>query len=233
MFAIDCPGILAIKFGHWAGLRKEFESEGFSDGGWASFSPHGVGDDFHVTTPQIGLWVGLAFLLVPLVALLKPLPQLHLGHRAFSIAVAVIVAATAKGSHVASAFGRDDKWGSGWGQGVAEAIVTHGPGNHIYVTCNEGGGAGSTGISFMLAGKAPTGDNITLTFDKDDPEQIWISNGEITSNCRACTGNYEYTIRKLRSYKSVHVLFENGDNARFTLQGANEAITDCVPDFAR
>lgn len=44
-----------------------------------------------VTAPQIGLWVGLAFLVVPLVALFKPLPQLHLGHRGFSIAVAVFV----------------------------------------------------------------------------------------------------------------------------------------------
>lgn len=44
-----------------------------------------------VTAPQIGLWVGLTFLVVPVVALFKPLPQLHLGHRGFSIAVAVFV----------------------------------------------------------------------------------------------------------------------------------------------
>lgn len=186
-----------------------------------------------VTAPQIGLWVGLTFLVVPVVALFKPLPQLHLGHRGFSISVAVIVATITIGSHNASAFGRDDQWVSGWGQGIAEAIVTHGSGNQIYVTCNEGGGAGSTGISFMLAGKAPTGDNITLTFDNDNPEQIWISNGAITSNCRSCMGSYEYIIRKLRSHNSVHVLFENGDNARFTLEGSKAAITDCVPDFAR
>ena len=50
-----------------------------------------VGMIVAVTAPQIGLWVGLAFLVVPLVALFKPLPQLHLGHRGFSIAVAVFV----------------------------------------------------------------------------------------------------------------------------------------------
>ena len=94
-----------------------------------------VGVVVAVTAPQIGLWVGLAFLVVPLVALFRLLPQLHLGHRGFGIAVAAIVATTAIGSHYASAFGRDDKWVSGWGQGVAEAIVTHGPGNQIYVTC--------------------------------------------------------------------------------------------------
>ena len=41
--------------------------------------------------PQIGVWVGLAFLVVPLFAVIKPLPQLHLGHRAFSASVAFFV----------------------------------------------------------------------------------------------------------------------------------------------
>lgn len=50
-----------------------------------------VGMIVAVTAPQIGFWVGLAFLVVPLAALFKPLPQLHLGHRGFSIAVAVFV----------------------------------------------------------------------------------------------------------------------------------------------
>ncbi|MBZ0129779.1 MAG: hypothetical protein K8F59_11755 [Rhodobacteraceae bacterium] len=72
-----------------------------------------------------------------------------------------------------------------------------------------------------------------MTFDNDDPEQIWISNGDITSDCRACMGNYEYVIRKLKSHRSVHVLFENGDGARFTLKGSSAAITDRTPDFAR
>ncbi|WP_417264540.1 hypothetical protein [Celeribacter sp.] len=43
------------------------------------------------TAPQIGVWVGLMFLVVPLVALFKPLPQLYLGHRGFSSSVAVFV----------------------------------------------------------------------------------------------------------------------------------------------
>ncbi|PIE14859.1 MAG: hypothetical protein CSA68_09320 [Rhodobacterales bacterium] len=41
--------------------------------------------------PQVGVWVGLAFLVVPLVAVFKPLPQLHLDHRAFSASVAFFV----------------------------------------------------------------------------------------------------------------------------------------------
>ncbi|WP_209833796.1 hypothetical protein [Ruegeria sp. HKCCE3926] len=41
--------------------------------------------------PQVGVWVGLAFLVVPLVAIFKPLPQLHLGNRAFSASIAFFV----------------------------------------------------------------------------------------------------------------------------------------------
>ena len=134
----------------------------------------------------------------------------------------------------ALSFGNDDQWQSGWGQGVSEAIITHGPGNQIYVTCNEGGNPlARTGISFMLGGHAPTGEHVTLTFDNNDPENIWINDGEITSDCHACAGNYEHVIKKLKTHSSVHVLFENGDSARFTLNGSKSAISDCIPDFAR
>jgi len=134
----------------------------------------------------------------------------------------------------ATAFGNDDHWVSGWGQGVSEAIVTHGPGNQIYVTCNEGGNLyANTGISFMLAGRAPTGSSVVLTFDNEDPESLSIWDGAITFDCAACAGTYEYVIERLKRHSSVHVMFENGDSARFTLAGSTEAIAECVPDFAR
>ena len=85
----------------------------------------------------------------------------------------------------------------------------------------------------MLAGRAPTGNNVTLTFDSEDPERISITEGEITSECRVCASNYEYVIDKLKTHETVHVMFENGDGARFTLNGAADAIAECVPDFAR
>jgi hypothetical protein len=145
---------------------------------------------------------------------------------------AIVSLASATGQ--ALAFGNDDRWESGWGQGVSEAIITHGPGNQIYVTCNGGGSLGAnTGISFMLAGQSPTGSSVILTFDSEDPESIWISDGEITSDCRACADNYEYIIERLKRHSSVHVMFENGDSARFTLAGSSEAIAECIPDFAR
>ncbi len=42
-------------------------------------------------TPQVGLWVGLIFIVVPVVAIFKPLPALWLGHRGFSTCVALFV----------------------------------------------------------------------------------------------------------------------------------------------
>ena len=41
--------------------------------------------------PQVGFWVGLTFLVVPVVAVFKPLPRLYLEHRAFSASVAFFV----------------------------------------------------------------------------------------------------------------------------------------------
>ena len=132
----------------------------------------------------------------------------------------------------ANAFGQDDKWTSGFGQGVSEAIVTHGPGNQIYVTCDKGAGRSDvTAISFMLAGKSPKGDHIVATFDNEEPFQVWIKDGQITTECHACADNYVYLIDKFKTHKWVHILFENGNGAKFTLKGAKEAISECTPEF--
>jgi hypothetical protein len=131
------------------------------------------------------------------------------------------------------AFGSDDEWTSGWGQGVAEAIITKGPGNQIYITCDDGAGRNSTGISFMLLGKEPGGSSVLLTFDGGDPEEYSTWNGRIPTNCRACASTYELVIDKLKRHNSVHVRFENGNAARFTLKGAAKAIGQCTPDFYR
>jgi hypothetical protein len=42
-------------------------------------------------SPQIGLYVSIALLVLPLIALFKPIPSLRLGHRGFSLAVLLIV----------------------------------------------------------------------------------------------------------------------------------------------
>lgn len=148
-------------------------------------------------------------------------------------ALPVLLVSLSVASGHATAFGNDDRWVSGWGQGIAEAIITHGPGNQIYVTCNQGAADYvDSGISFTLGGMSPTG-SVILTFDNEDPERFGVTDGQITSNCRACAGTYEYVVNRLKRHNSVHVLFENGDSARFTLAGSSEAIAECVPDFYR
>lgn len=127
-------------------------------------------------------------------------------------------------------FGRDDRWVSGWGMGVSEAAVTHGPGNQIYVTCGEG----QTGIRFMLAGDSPNGfSTVLLTFDGEDPVGVTMKDGKIDSNCRVCAANYVMVANALRRHRSVHVRFDNGTSTRFTLNGSAEAIVECEPDAWR
>lgn len=128
------------------------------------------------------------------------------------------------------AFGSDMAWTAGYGQGIAEATITKGPGNRIYTACNDGGIGGSS-ISFELIGRAPTGNSILLTFDGEDPKAFSIWDGEIPSDCRACADTFESVIQKLKTHAWVHVRFENGDAARFTLKGASDAIGECKADF--
>ncbi|MDP2738320.1 MAG: hypothetical protein Q8O82_06335 [Pseudorhodobacter sp.] len=144
----------------------------------------------------------------------------------FSVAIANCAMTPAR------AFGNDEHWVSGWGMGTKEAIITKGPGNQIYVACEEGS-TNPSSISFMLGGDGPRGDQITLTFDETDPQDFWITNGEITSDCHACAANFDTVIELLKSHNSVHVRFENGLSTRFSLSGSGEAIGQCVAGFYR
>ena len=128
------------------------------------------------------------------------------------------------------AFGNDDKWVSGFGQGTKEATITKGPGNSIYVAC-QNGGISESSVTFYLANTKADGEKVFLSFDNDAPEEIWISNGSVTSNCRACAANFDYVIDKLKSHSLVNVLFPNGDNATFSLSRSREAIGDCKASF--
>ena len=132
----------------------------------------------------------------------------------------------------ADAFGRDDRWVSGWGQGLSEAAVTRGPGNRIYVSCDDDPNLSASTISFSLAGKQSTGSSITLTFDRADPQRfsLWPG-GEVPSNCRACASNFDGILAGFRRHRSVHVMFENGDSTRFTLRQSSKALNGCVADF--
>ncbi|WP_395517815.1 hypothetical protein [Pseudorhizobium flavum] len=134
---------------------------------------------------------------------------------------------------MALAFGNDDHWVSGWGMGVAEAVITKGPGNQIYVTCDDGADRNATGISFTLAGDTSKDSSIQLIFDNEDPEDYSLWDGSIRSDCRVCAQTYDVVIDKLKKHSTVHVKFQNGLGTRFSLKGAAKAIGECTADFYR
>lgn len=146
------------------------------------------------------------------------------------VSSAVLLFAT---SYQAQAFGNDETWVSGFGQGVSEAVINKGPGNQIMVTCDVGADRNSTGISFMLGGDSPKGDTVQLTFDGTDSVDVTNWDGEIPSHCNACASTYDFVVERLKKHKTVHVKFQNGLSTRFSLKGASKAIGKCVADFYR
>lgn len=131
----------------------------------------------------------------------------------------------------ALAFGNDTEWTSGWGMGTKEAIITKGPGNEIYVACEDGSLSPSS-ISFMLDGQSAGGGIVTLTFDGAPPEDFWTDeSGVITSDCHACASNFDRAILMLKTHNSVYVRFQNGLMTQFTLKGSKEAIGECIAGF--
>ncbi|TPL48679.1 hypothetical protein FJ942_26335 [Mesorhizobium sp. B2-4-2] len=130
----------------------------------------------------------------------------------------------------ALAFGNDDHWVSGAGQGFDEAIITHGPGNEIMVTCNRGAtNPGGTGITIKIGGQEINGP-LTLIFDGS--KSVSPYSGVITTDNRASTSWYQEVMERLRSSRSVMVVVPNIDPVKFTLRGAKKAIgVPCEPDL--
>ncbi|WP_141101983.1 hypothetical protein [Oceanicola sp. 22II-s10i] len=128
------------------------------------------------------------------------------------------------------AFGRDDQWSSGYGQGVCEAVVTSGAGNQIYVACECGSGRPSA-IYFTLAGRAPAGDKLFLSFDNGPATPVGLWSGAIPSDCHACASTFDFVKDGLKRHSTVRVMYQNGDAATFTLKGSTKAIGECVADF--
>ncbi|TIO04405.1 hypothetical protein [Mesorhizobium sp.] len=132
----------------------------------------------------------------------------------------------------AFAFGNDDHWVSGSGQGFDEAIITHGPGNEIMVTCNRGAtNPGGTGITIKIGGQEINGP-LTLIFDGS--KSLSPYTGVITTDIRAGISWYQEVMKQLRSSRSVRVVVPNIDPVKFTLKGARAAIgAPCEPGLWR
>ncbi|TPI65541.1 hypothetical protein FJ420_11730 [Mesorhizobium sp. B3-1-3] len=132
----------------------------------------------------------------------------------------------------AFAFGNDDHWVSGSGQGFDEAIITHGPGNEILVTCNRGAtDPGGTGITIKIGGREINGP-LTMLFDGS--KSVSPYTGVITTDNRAGISWYQEVMKQLVSSRSVMVVIPSIAPVRFSLRGAKKAIgTPCAPDLWR
>ena len=125
----------------------------------------------------------------------------------------------------------DNVWRSGWGQGTAEAEVTHGSGNNIYVACQDGSLINSS-ITISLAGKGPNGNSILMVFDAGNIESISVNKfGSIESDSRSGDATFRYVIDRLKKHKTVLVRFGDGRESTFTLNGASKAIGNCKSTF--
>lgn len=144
-----------------------------------------------------------------------------------SLFVTAGIAMLSSGAHANNS---DERWSSGFGQGVCEAIVTSGAGNQIYFACDCGSDVPSS-ISFELAGENTRGDLVFLSFDGDTPKSFSLWNGGIPSDCRACADTFDAVKDGLKQHSSVRVMFQNGDAATFTLRGSSAAIGECQADF--
>ncbi len=129
----------------------------------------------------------------------------------------------------------DDKWRSGWGQGVAELQVTQGSGNSIDVTCASPTDLpGGSTVHFTVAGNSVKSGEILTIFDNEKPETFQTnSSGYIESSSRAGASNFTYLLEKFKKHRKVYVRFPDSNEATFTLKGAAKAIVDndCKPAF--
>lgn len=125
----------------------------------------------------------------------------------------------------------DKVWRSGWGHGVAEAEVTYGSGNTIYVACNDGSNFDSS-IDFTLAGDGPKGNQVLFIFDGGQPETVQVGKyGTVASDSYAGDATFRHLLKQFKAHKQVYVRFTDGREATFTLNGASKAIGNCRSTF--
>lgn len=128
----------------------------------------------------------------------------------------------------------DDKWRSGWGQGVSELQVTQGSGYSIDVICASPlDFPGGSKISFTVAGNSLKNGEILTIFDNEKPETFQTNEQSvIESASRVGAQNFRYLLDKFKKHSKVYVRYPDGKEATFTLKGASKAIgDDCEAAF--
>lgn len=124
---------------------------------------------------------------------------------------------------IAQAFGNQNTWSSGWGQGVSEFVIKGKGQSQLYLSCEDYGSQPAT-VIFTDA----NGHEVSMDEDKD--LQIRIDGGEpidiSESDSRVGSNNLVLAWTQLRNGKQVSVSGEGGKPATFTLAGAAKVLPE-------
>lgn len=125
---------------------------------------------------------------------------------------------------IAQAFGNQNTWSSGWGQGVSEFVIKGKGQSQLYLSCEDYGSQPATVIFTDANGHE-------VSMDEDKNLQVSIDGGESIdiseSDSRVGSNNLVLAWTQLRNGKQVSVSGEGVKPATFTLAGA----TKVLPEF--
>lgn len=124
---------------------------------------------------------------------------------------------------IAQAFGNQNTWSSGWGQGVSEFVIKGKGQSQLYLSCEDYGSQPATVIFTDANGHE-------VSMDEDKNLQIRIDGGEpidiSESDSRVGSNNLVLAWTQLRNGKQVSVSGEGVKPATFTLAGAAKVLPE-------
>ncbi len=122
---------------------------------------------------------------------------------------------------MAQAFGNQNTWSSGWGQGVSEFVIKGKGQSQLYLSCEDYGSQPATVIFTDANGHE-------VSMDEDKNLQVSIDGGESIdiseSDSRVGSNNLVLAWAQLRKGKQVSVTGDGVKPATFTLAGAAKVL---------
>ena len=122
---------------------------------------------------------------------------------------------------MAQAFGNQNTWSSGWGQGVSEIVIKGKGQSQLYLSCEDYGSQPATVIFTDANGHE-------VSMDEDKNLQVSIDGGESIdiseSDSRVGSNNLVLAWAQLRKGKQVSVTGDGVKPATFTLAGAAKVL---------
>lgn len=122
------------------------------------------------------------------------------------------------------------RWRSGFGMGVTELSIDHGPGNAFTINCAESAMRGAS-IAISIAGKRPE-PNSEIRIYVDNEEFQFFTDGMrwIETDSRAASDNFTALWRALRKGRSLRVTFARDmASSTFSTVGAAQVLRADIP----